>query len=140
MSVAERKQWVTQVSERSGLQIERVDQLLERYGSHAQNVALHQGEWQDDQRLPDSNDVSLAEIDWIVKNEQVNHLDDIVMRRTTLAVTGEVTLKDIEAISQVAAKQLTWDEQRKHQERETLIKQLVNKNRYRFHPDRPLSR
>ena len=140
LSVAERKQWVTQVSERSGLQIERVDQLLERYGSHAQNVALHQGEWQDDQRLPDSNDVSLAEIDWIVKNEQVNHLDDIVMRRTTLAVTGEVTLKDIEAISQVAAKQLTWDEQRKHQERETLIKQLVNKNRYRFHPDRPLSR
>jgi len=129
LSAEERELWVKSVSERSSLHVNRIEQLLERYGSYAEKVAMHQGDWQDDQRLPDSNDFSLAEIEWIVKNEQVNHLEDIVMRRTTLAVTGSVTSDDIGAIADVLTAQLIWDEETKRQEIDSLIKQLTNSNR-----------
>jgi glycerol-3-phosphate dehydrogenase len=128
LSVEDRALWVKRVSDRSGLKVNRIEQLLERYGSYAENVAMHQGGWKDEQRLPDSTDFSLAEIEWIVEHEHVNHLADIVMRRTTLAVTGSVTIQDIKVITETVASLLGWDEEQKRQEIDTLTKQLIHRN------------
>ncbi len=38
---------------------------------------------------PTRADYSCAEIDWIARTERVAHLADIVLRRTTLAITGD---------------------------------------------------
>ena len=42
----------------------------------------------------------------------VVHLADIVMRRTTLAINGTLTLPDLDAIAAVAARALGWTEER----------------------------
>ena len=72
---------------------------MTRYGTRALQVARHQSDWSDADRLPDSHDYSLAEIDYIVHHECVEHLADVVMRRTTLAVTGSLTRRDLHAIA-----------------------------------------
>ena len=86
-----------------------MDELLSRYGTTARQIARHNGAFSDADRLPDATDYSLNEIDFIVRNEQVGHLIDIVMRRTTLAITDALTLRDIAAIGEVAGKALGWD-------------------------------
>ena len=40
------------------------------------------------------------------------HLADIVMRRTTLAITGALTARDLDAIAAVAAAALGWNAER----------------------------
>ena len=44
------------------------------------------------------------------------HLADIVMRRTTLAITGALTARDLDAIAAVAAAALGWDADQPHRE------------------------
>ncbi|RWK24706.1 MAG: hypothetical protein E5X49_07660 [Mesorhizobium sp.] len=46
--------------------------------------------------LADASDHTLAEIDWLARNERVVHLPDIVMRRTVLAITGRLSQRDLE--------------------------------------------
>jgi glycerol-3-phosphate dehydrogenase len=92
----------------AGISKARADQLLARYGTTARQIIAHQSEWTDADRLPDADGYSLAEIDWIARNEMIVHLPDIVMRRTTLAMSGKLTMRDLEVIAGVAALGLGW--------------------------------
>lgn len=125
---ATRLKWLTKISAETGFECERLDQLLSRYGTTARKIAQHRCEWSDAERLPDAKDYSLAEIDWIIKNEAIVHLSDVVMRRTTLAVRGTVTIQDIKKIGEVAATSLGWDREQTEDEVGILVKQLEEKN------------
>ena len=114
---------------------ERLDELLSRYGTTALAIARHRGRWTDADRLPDSVGYSLAEIDWITRNERVVHLADIVMRRTTLAVTGALTTRDLAAIAAVAGEALGWDASRTAQEIATVTTELSGRHRSRLLPE-----
>ena len=107
-----RKAWIADMAAKSGVSPERVGELLSRYGTTARQVLEHRSDWSDADRLPDASSYSLAEIDWIATNEMVVHLADIVMRRTTLAINGTLTLPDLDAIAAVAARALGWTEER----------------------------
>ncbi len=104
--------WLEQASRETGLPAERLAELLTRYGTTALAIGRHCRAFGDAERLPDAPEVSLAEIDWIAKHEQVVHLDDIVMRRTTLAVTGVLTGRMLQAIAEVAGQALGWSPER----------------------------
>jgi len=108
----ERAFWIDERAARAGISKARADQLLARYGTTADLMLSHQSEWTDADSLPDAGDYSLAEIDWIARNEMVVHLADIVMRRTTLAISGKLTTRDLQAIAGVAAQALGWDAER----------------------------
>jgi glycerol-3-phosphate dehydrogenase len=58
--------------------------------------------------LADASDHSAAEIAWIARNEHVVHLDDVVLRRTSLAVTGRLTQRDLVEIAGILAGELGW--------------------------------
>jgi glycerol-3-phosphate dehydrogenase len=124
----ERSQWLTQTSAVSGIDPHRIDTLLSRYGTHALQIALHESAWTNTERLPDSQDYSLAEIDYIVRSEFVEHLADIVMRRTTLAVTGSLTLNDLQAVGAVAGRVHSWSSERINQEIEATVSLLRSRN------------
>ena len=70
-----------------------------------------------------------AEIDWIARNEHVQHLADIVMRRTTLAIEGRLTAAALAEISTVAAAALGWDEARRADEVAAVADRLARFNR-----------
>ena len=131
-TAAARADWLKRESVETGLEIARLDQLLTRYGTKAREIARHRGLWTDSDRLPHSTDHSLAEIDYILQNEAVEHLSDIVMRRTTLAITGSLTLFDLQRIAAAMAEVRGWDEKRVSVEIEAVTTQLAKRNHMRI--------
>jgi len=129
---AARADWLQRASSDVGMDVPRLDQLLTRYGTKALQIARHQGPWSDRDRLADSTDHSLCEIDYILRNECVEHLSDIVMRRTTLAIRGSLTVKDLQQIASAVANVRGWDAQRLSEEIDAVTAQLANRNRMRI--------
>ena len=127
-----RASWIGETAAQSGISEARASQLLSRYGTTARAMLGHKSEWADAHRLPDADDHSLAEIDWIARNELAVHLSDIVMRRTTLAISGKLTMRDLEAIAGVAAKALGWDAARVASELTTTSSMLLKDHGVRF--------
>lgn len=125
---AARTEWVRKVAVQTGRPVERVEQLLARYGTTALAVLSQSSSYSDHERLPDATDYSLAEIDWIARNERVVHLGDIVFRRTTLAILGVLTSADLRAIAGVAAVALGWSPERSAAELADVLQTLE-----RFH-------
>ncbi|MCV3738991.1 glycerol-3-phosphate dehydrogenase/oxidase [Rhizobium sp. TRM96647] len=121
---AERAEWAREVASKTGRPQERVEELLSRYGTTARSILSHRSPYSDLERLPDATGYSLAEIDWIARNEFVEHLGDIVLRRTTLAIQGALTAADLAAIATVAGAALGWDTERKAEERADVVRTL----------------
>ena len=65
-----------------------------------------------------------GEIRFLIRHEVVVRLSDIVLRRTGLAITGEISSDLIAAIAAVAADELGWDAARTQQETDAFIKEL----------------
>ena len=82
--------------------------------------------------MPASNSYSLSEIDYIARNEFVEHLADIVMRRTTLAISGALTTNDLQQIANVAGRALGWSPQRTSAEIEAVVALLNGTNLMRL--------
>ncbi|UVC11999.1 glycerol-3-phosphate dehydrogenase/oxidase [Rhizobium sp. TH2] len=122
---AARARWIADKAAKHDVPRQRAEELLSRYGTTAEAVMAHNSDWHDGDRLPDTTSYSLVEIDWITRNELVVHLADIAMRRTTLAINGRLTAADIDAIADVAAGALGWDDTRRGQEVSSLKAMLV---------------
>lgn len=105
-----RSTWVEGVSERSGSTHARAELLLNRYGTGAEPIAQTEGA--SPVFLKNAPTYSEEEIGWIVLNERVVHLQDIVMRRTALAITGQLSSTDLARVAEVAAAVLYWDSTR----------------------------
>ncbi|EYD77525.1 Glycerol-3-phosphate dehydrogenase [Rubellimicrobium mesophilum DSM 19309] len=127
-----RADWIADTVHSTGLDPARIGELLARYGTTARAVAAHRGRWMDADRLPDSRSYSRAEIDWIVREEGAMHLADVVMRRTSLAVTGSLTARDLDAVAEVTALALGWAETRTRAEIEAVRARLEGAHRMRL--------
>jgi glycerol-3-phosphate dehydrogenase len=104
--------WATDLANRNAVTMGRAEELLCRYGTTVASILSASLASSDDKRLPGAPDYSAREIDWIARNELVVHLSDIVMRRTTLAIEGRLTLEGLQEIAAIAGAALSWDEGR----------------------------
>jgi glycerol-3-phosphate dehydrogenase len=86
----EKINWIGKIQKKSGLEAERINTLLNRYGTNAEKVIdyIRLG---GDCLLKSSPNYSKREIEYLLKNEFVNHLDDLILRRTVIALSGELT-------------------------------------------------
>jgi glycerol-3-phosphate dehydrogenase len=86
----------------------RAEVLLERYGTRAQDVMafLRKG---DDRLLESTAELSVRELAYMAEHEQIGHLIDVLIRRTSLAFRGLVTLDVVREIAQELAPFLGWD-------------------------------
>jgi len=120
----------------SGMGRTRALNLLARYGSKALPLA---------QRLVASGDVPLqhapdysaAELSYLCLETGVVHLDDLVIRRTLLAIRGLVTDAALAEISGIAAEALGWDIARAHKELRTCTTALREHHNVRLQPVAP---
>lgn len=126
---AERARWVREHAAATGLEVGRLEILLARYGSTAAAIARHEAAF-GAAPLPGAEGYRLAEIDWIARHEAVEHLCDIVLRRTTLAVRGDLTGPGLSAIARTAGAALRWDAARCA--RELRIARAELRERYRM--------
>jgi len=114
-----RKEWLHELNERSGLPLSRLEQLLDRYGTRAQALALFLADGED-QALQHAPTFSQREILYLLNEEKVLHLTDIVQRRSMLAKLGHLTPELIEELASIAGRALAWPpEERAHQIQQT---------------------
>lgn len=122
-----RSRWVDDVVKRTGATRERAETLLDRYGTTAESVLAHESTGSH-QWIPDAPSYSIKEIEWLTQSEKVVHLDDLVMRRTTLAITGSLSRGGLEAIADVVASCRSWTPACRNAELERTIRSLTERH------------
>ncbi|WP_213815990.1 glycerol-3-phosphate dehydrogenase/oxidase [Glaciihabitans sp. dw_435] len=85
----------------------RVDELLQRYGTRATEFIAFLGE-NDDEPLASNAHYSRAEIEYLVTHEYVVNMADVLLRRTSLAFTGQLTGDLLEEIASIMTDALGW--------------------------------
>jgi glycerol-3-phosphate dehydrogenase len=125
---AARSRWLKTNAQETGLDPKRLSTLLERYGSRAAAIAAHEAAAGESRAIEDGADHSVAEIDWLVRNEHVGHLEDIVLRRTQLAVTGRLTHRGLTRIADTAGEALGWDDTRRNEEIRRVLDDLERRH------------
>jgi glycerol-3-phosphate dehydrogenase len=95
----------------SGLHVARIEHLLGRYGSLALEVlALVEAEPGLGRPVTGADDYLRAEIVYAASHEGARHLDDVLARRTRIAIeTADRGLSAAEEVADLVAKPLRWD-------------------------------
>lgn len=127
---AARSRWIKEAAQKTGGSPARAATLLDRYGTTARAILAYEMA-HPAPPLSDAPDYTLAELDWIARNESVVHLEDLVMRRTALAITGRLSRRDLEKIADVAAAALGWEPARRDAELEATETKLAERHRLR---------
>lgn len=108
----------------------RLAELQARYGSraHALLAELEEGGAPDRPlaRLPG---YTTGEIAWLVQAERAATLADLVLRRTTIAITGRASRPAIEELAAIAQHTLGWDGARREREIQALLDELATRHR-----------
>lgn len=101
---AGRAEQITQeLRARHGLSAARARHLLQRYGSHSLLVAAACGP--DDRPLAGGTLYSSAEIQHLIRTEFVETLSDLALRRTDLAISGQLSMQIIDALARLLAQE-----------------------------------
>ncbi|SMC82898.1 glycerol-3-phosphate dehydrogenase [Primorskyibacter flagellatus] len=101
-----RTAWIDAAVRTTGARSERLAILLDRYGTTAHDIARHEGV--DPVELVDAPDFTESELDWILRNERVVHLSDILLRRTPLGISGQLTPRLCRRVASISAEVLNW--------------------------------
>jgi glycerol-3-phosphate dehydrogenase len=107
-----------------GVASDRAAHLAAVYGTRAADALGFCAGCADDQPLRPGAPETAAEIAWLIRNEHVVHLSDIVLRRTPLAITGRIDTTLINRVADIAAQELGWTEDQTAQERQALTAEL----------------
>jgi glycerol-3-phosphate dehydrogenase len=114
----------TDLVQNFGVSADRAAHLADAYGTRAREVMAFCAERSDDEPLGPGTELTAAEIAFLTRCEYVTRLDDLVMRRTALAITGTIDTGLIEAIATVAAGELGWSDARRRAEVDALVADL----------------
>ena len=117
-----------------GLNLARAEALFARYGTSLASLVAQKSSHTDATRLPHATDYSALEIDWLARTEAVEHLSDLVLRRTTLAVTGAMNTADLAAIAAIIGAAKAWSVERIAAEIDQVTAQLAHTNRQSLTP------
>jgi glycerol-3-phosphate dehydrogenase len=118
-SEAARRQWLA--THEGGFGIERAETLLDRYGTVAADVIEAIADDEDDRALRTLPDYSTGELRHLARTEAVVHLDDVLLRRTSLAFVGAVTEESAAEVAEAIAPVLGWSVRRRQDEVERAL-------------------
>ena len=110
-----RRQWIARVAERSGLAESRVAVLLARYGTAAEAYATA-ADAGADRPLASLPEYTVGEVRRIAAEEWVEHLTDLICRRSVIALLGEATGPALAELAEIVGGVLGWDEARQAEE------------------------
>lgn len=111
----------------TGVSRERLKTLFERYGTRAEAMATFMNGGTDFilRSLPD---FTLREIIFLAQHEKICHLDDLLLRRSMLAMLGRVTGEMVTELAKALGNVLDWDEERKAAEVARTLLLLTDKH------------
>ena len=109
-------------SELGGVSAARGRVLLERYGTKARDVANFLAVAHDEAILGDR--LSTREVAYFVEHEKATRLNDVLLRRTDLTYTGDLTGDVFDRIARAFAEAAGWDSARVDEERMLALDEL----------------
>jgi glycerol-3-phosphate dehydrogenase len=92
----------------AGRDADRTAGLLTRYGTRAESVMAYLDDGPD-RLLHSTRELSVRELAFMAAHEQVGHLVDVLIRRTSLAFRGLVTGELLNEVADLLALPLGWD-------------------------------
>lgn len=98
--------------------------LVNAYGTRAHAVMAFCAGRDDDIAIAAATQITVAEVVFLITHEQVVRLSDLLLRRTSLAITGTISTQHVERIAAIAAAELGWDAVRRDQESTELLTEL----------------
>ena len=101
--------WIHSVSSRTGVPPARILELVPRYGSRAERIAAFIAGGPD-HPLVHHPDYSMREILFLVRAEDVVIPEDIVTRRTSLAISGTLDMGTLEEITDIMTADRGWSD------------------------------
>ncbi|MDE2952384.1 MAG: glycerol-3-phosphate dehydrogenase/oxidase [Chloroflexota bacterium] len=110
-----REQWLHDLQARSRLPTDRLRDLFERYGARADDLAMFIAA-AEDRALANHPGYSRREIEFILRNEKVTRLGDLALRRTVIAMLGDLTRPLLDELAGICAETLVWSAERKEKE------------------------
>ena len=123
-TAAEKSAWLGRWAAETGLGVERLEVLLDRYGTGAESVAQFLSE-APDQPLAALPEYTGREIQFMGRQESVVHLDDLILRRTILALSGGISRAVLEEVAGALAPVLGWSGEETEREVERTADLLV---------------
>lgn len=124
---AARQRWLSDL-QGAGAGTDRAEILFERYGTRAAEVIAYLAEGED-QLLRSTHELSVRELAYMAEREQVAHVIDVLIRRTSLAFRGLVTRELVVETAEALAPHLGWDGQRVDEEIEGALRVLSRSHR-----------
>ncbi|NOJ58379.1 glycerol-3-phosphate dehydrogenase/oxidase [Arthrobacter sp. 260] len=100
------------MAESSGVHVARVEHLLQRYGTHAEDIlALIREDRSLGEPLPGADDYLGAEVVYAVTHENARHIDDVLTRRTRISIESwDRGVSAAPAVAALMAPFLEWSD------------------------------
>ncbi len=118
--------WIAELAARHSLEVDRARILFERYGTYAEAVAAFMAAG-DDAALANNARFTRREVAFLA-GEQVERLDDVVLRRSLMAWLGGFTDALLLEVADIVAEAKGWSAERKAEEIERTVKILNEKH------------
>jgi glycerol-3-phosphate dehydrogenase len=131
MSEIDRQSRLHTLNLRTGLPMDRLEVLFERYGTRAIGFVDYFVE-NGDKSLKHHWSFSSQEIDLLAQQEKILHLEDLVLRRTSLAKLGELTPALLDELASILTIPLDWSERERKEEIERTVNVLQDKHGVRL--------
>jgi glycerol-3-phosphate dehydrogenase len=130
-SQADREAWLQDLRTKTELPLEQLDMLLERYGTYAERVAAFISE-ANDKALQHVPNFSQREILFLAQSEKVERLEDLLQRRSLIAMLGYAKKEAIEEIAGIVGSAFGWSDSHLKEETERVMAYLEKKHRQKF--------
>jgi len=124
---AGQKAFIDMVAAENGLPRKRVVTLFDRYGTAAARIAAYLKAGKD-APLKSQSEYSRREVEYLVMHEKPVHVDDLLLRRSTLAWLGYATRPLVEEITDIMGDQLKWNKSQKESEVSRTVKELKDRH------------
>ena len=101
------------LSRKTGVSAARAAHVLDHYGSDAEAVLTACAQQEADAPLAPGCAYTANEIAYLIENEHVQHPLDVLLRRTDLAITGQLSMQVVQGVTDILARHLNWNDAEK---------------------------
>ena len=130
-SAEERNKYINGRAAWTGLWRDRLEILFERYGTRVESLAEFL-KLSEDTELNYLPDFTRREILFLIQHEKVEHLDDLLLRRTMLAMLGRLTRDAVNEVNGILAEAHGWNADRTQAEAEKTLRLLKDRHKVRL--------